>query len=88
MYALFAFAAALAVDLFVRCVQRPTTGTVAAAPAAAWLLPAVHPYGGIVVAVEAAVALFLCAGVLCVPPGPPRFGLRHDPVRSRRPAPG
>jgi len=62
MYALFAFAAALAVDLFVRCVQRPTTGTVAAASAAAWLLPAVHPYGGIVVAVEAAVALVLWRG--------------------------
>jgi hypothetical protein len=62
MYALFAFAAALAVDLFVRCVQRPTTGTVAAASASAWLLPAVHPYGGIVVAVEAAVALFLWRG--------------------------
>src|SRR6188508_3040762 len=55
MYALFAFAAALAVDLFVRAVDRPTTGTVAAASAAAWLLPAVHPYGGLVVAVEAGV---------------------------------
>ncbi len=62
MYALFAFAAALAVDLFVRCVQRPSTETVAAASAAAWLLPAVHPYGGIVVAVEAAVALVLWRG--------------------------
>ena len=62
MYALFAFAAALAVDLFVRCVQRPTTGTVAAASAGAWVLPAVHPYGGIVVAVEAAVALVLWRG--------------------------
>jgi hypothetical protein len=62
MYALFAFAAALAVDMFVRCVQRPTTGAVAAASAAAWLLPAVHPYGGIVVAVEAAVALVLWRG--------------------------
>jgi hypothetical protein len=62
MYALFAFAAALAVDMFARCVQRPTTGTVAAASAAAWLLPAVHPYGGIVVAVEAAVALVLWRG--------------------------
>src|SRR4029078_3470272 len=46
MYALFAFAAALAVDLFVRCVQRPTTGTVAAASGAASLLAAVPPYGG------------------------------------------
>ncbi|HEX5469518.1 MAG TPA: glycosyltransferase family 39 protein [Gaiellaceae bacterium] len=62
MYALFAFAAALAVDLFVRCLDRPTTRTVAAASAAAWLLPAVHPYGGIVVAVEAAVALAVWRG--------------------------
>ncbi len=62
MYALFAFAAAVAVDLFVLCVQRPTTGTVAAASAGAWLLPAVHPYGGIVVAVEAAVALSVWRG--------------------------
>jgi hypothetical protein len=62
MYALFAFVAALAVDLFVLCVQRPTTGTVAAASAAAWLLPAVHPYGGIVVAVEAGVALVIWRG--------------------------
>jgi hypothetical protein len=62
MYALFAFAAALAVDLFVRAVDRPTTGTVAAASAGAWLLPAVHPYGGIVVGVEAVVALVLWRG--------------------------
>jgi len=62
MYALFVFASALAVDLFVRCVQHPTTGTVAAAAAGAWLLPAVHPYGGIVVAVEALVALVLWRG--------------------------
>ncbi|MEO8291073.1 MAG: glycosyltransferase family 39 protein, partial [Gaiellaceae bacterium] len=62
MYALFAFAAALAVDLFVRAVDRPTTATVAAAAAGAWLLPAVHPYGGIVVAVEVAVALALWRG--------------------------
>jgi Dolichyl-phosphate-mannose-protein mannosyltransferase len=62
MYALFAFAAAVAVDLFVRCVRHPTTGTVAAASAGAWLLPAVHPYGGIVVAVEAGVALALWRG--------------------------
>jgi hypothetical protein len=62
MYALFAFAAALAVDLFVRAVDRPTTARVAAASAGAWLLPAVHPYGGIVVAVEAAVALVLWRG--------------------------
>ena len=62
MYALLAFAAAVAVDLFVLCLERPTTGTVAAASAGAWLLPAVHPYGGIVVAVEAAVALVVLRG--------------------------
>jgi len=62
MYALLAFAAAVAVDLFVLCLERPTTGTVAAASAGAWLLPAVHPYGGIVVAVEAAVALVVWRG--------------------------
>ena len=45
MYALFVFVAALFGVLFVRALDRPTTGTVAAASAAGWLLPAVHPYG-------------------------------------------
>jgi hypothetical protein len=62
MYALLAFAAALAADLFVRALQRPTAGAAAAAAAGAWLLPAVHPYGGVVVAVEALVALALWRG--------------------------
>jgi hypothetical protein len=62
MYALFAFAGALAGDLFVRALQRPTAGTAAAAAAGAWLLPAVHPYGGIVVALEALVVLALWRG--------------------------
>jgi Dolichyl-phosphate-mannose-protein mannosyltransferase len=62
MYALLAFAAALAADLFVRALDLRTTGAVAAAAGAAWLLPAVHPYGGIVVAVEAVVALALWRG--------------------------
>jgi mannosyltransferase len=62
MYALLAFVAALAADLFVRAVDRPTTATVGAAAAAAWLLPAVHPYGGLVVALEAIVALVLWRG--------------------------
>ena len=89
MYALFAFAAALAVDLFVRCVQRPTTGTVAAASAAAWLLPAVHPYGGIVVAVEArGRALPLARAAPASRLARRSRGPRHDPVRRRRPAPG
>jgi hypothetical protein len=62
MYALLAFAAALAADLFVRALDRRTTGAAAAAAGAAWLLPAVHPFGGIVVAVEAVVALVLWRG--------------------------
>jgi hypothetical protein len=45
MYALFVLVAALAADLFVRAVQLRTRNAVIAAAAAAWLLPAVHPYG-------------------------------------------
>jgi hypothetical protein len=59
MYALLVFVAALFADLFVRALRLRTTGAVAAAAAAGWLLPAVHPYG----AIPAAVAL-VAAGVL------------------------
>jgi hypothetical protein len=45
MYALFVFVAALFGDLFVRAVKVRTGSAVAAAAAAGWLLPAVHPYG-------------------------------------------
>ncbi|MBD0290284.1 MAG: glycosyltransferase family 39 protein, partial [Thermoleophilia bacterium] len=62
MYALFAFVSALAADLFVRALERRTPGAVYAAAASAWLLPAVHPYGLVVVTVEAAVALALWRG--------------------------
>jgi hypothetical protein len=62
MYALLAFAAAVAADLFVRAVDLRTAEAAALAAAGAWLLPAVHPYGGIVVAVEAVVALWLWRG--------------------------
>ncbi|MFN2469741.1 MAG: hypothetical protein ABR583_01905 [Gaiellaceae bacterium] len=62
MYALFALAAALAADLFVRALRRPGARPAAAAAAAAWLLPAAHPYGGVAVAVEAVVALVLWRG--------------------------
>jgi hypothetical protein len=62
MYALLAFAAALAADLFVRALDVRTPGAAAAAAAAAWLLPAVHPYGGIAVAIEAVLALALWRG--------------------------
>jgi Dolichyl-phosphate-mannose-protein mannosyltransferase len=62
MYALLAFAGALAADLFLRALELRTPRAAGAAAAAAWLLPAVHPYGGIVVAVEALVALALWRG--------------------------
>jgi len=62
MYSLFAFVAALAVDLFVRAVQRRTTSAAILAALAAWLLPAVHPYGIILVAAEVAVALAVWRG--------------------------
>ncbi|MBA2614776.1 MAG: glycosyltransferase family 39 protein, partial [Actinobacteria bacterium] len=62
MYALFAFASALAVDLFVRALEQRTIGAVMAAAVAAWLLPAAHPYGIVVVAIEAAVAIAIWRG--------------------------
>jgi hypothetical protein len=62
MYALLAFASALAADLFVRALDLRTTEAAVVAAAAAWLLPAVHPYGGIVIAVEAVVALVVWRG--------------------------
>ncbi|HEX7254957.1 MAG TPA: glycosyltransferase family 39 protein [Gaiellaceae bacterium] len=45
MYALYVLVAALAAVLFVRALELRTPGAVVAAAAAAWLLPAVHPYG-------------------------------------------
>lgn len=62
MYALLGFAGALAADLFVRALRLRTAGASAAAAGGAWLLPAVHPYGGIVAAAEAVVALVLWRG--------------------------
>ena len=62
MYSLFAFASALAVDLFVRAAELRTRRAVLAAAASAWLLPAIHPFGLILVAAEAAVALVLWRG--------------------------
>ena len=62
MYALLAFAAALSADLFVRALDLRTARAAAAAAAAAWLLPAIHPYGGLVIAVEALVALAVWRG--------------------------
>jgi hypothetical protein len=62
MYALFAFAGALAADLFVRAIELRTATAAAAAAGAAWLLPATHPYGVLPVAVGVAVALVLWWG--------------------------
>ncbi len=62
MYALLAFAGGLAAVLFVRALERRTGGAAFAAALAAWLLPAAHPYGGIAVLAEAAIALFFWRG--------------------------
>ena len=62
MYALLAFVGALAAGTFVRALELRTGGAATLAAAAAWLLPAVHPYGGLVVATEALIALFLWRG--------------------------
>jgi Dolichyl-phosphate-mannose-protein mannosyltransferase len=62
MYTLFVFAAALAVDLFLVAKEKRTGRWAFAAAGAAWLLPAIHPYGAFLVAAEAAVALWLWRG--------------------------
>jgi hypothetical protein len=59
MYSLFAFASALALDLFVRAVNRPTRATLGAATVAALLPILVHPFGVFVFGAELAVALWL-----------------------------
>ncbi len=59
MYALFILVAALAADLFVRAVQLRTQRAVILAAAAAWLLPAVHPYGLILALAELGAAAVL-----------------------------
>ena len=62
MYSLFAFASALAADLFVRALERPQRREVLAAAAAALLPLAVHPFGAFLFVAEAAVALWLWRG--------------------------
>jgi hypothetical protein len=56
MYSLFAFASALALDLFVRALDRPRGSTLAAATASALLLLVIHPFGVFLFAAELAVA--------------------------------
>jgi hypothetical protein len=62
MYSLFAFASALAADLFVRALERPQSREVLAAAAAALLPLMVHPFGAFLFGAEAAVALWLWRG--------------------------
>jgi len=62
MYALLAFAAALAADLFVRALVERTGRAAALAAGAALLLPASHPYGIIPLVAGAGVALVLWRG--------------------------
>jgi hypothetical protein len=87
MYSLFAFTSALALDLFVRAVDRPTRGTFAAAATAALLPVLVHPFGVFVFGAELAVALWLWrlralpAALLAIPVVLPyvRLSGRYDP---------
>ena len=73
MYSLFAFASALAIDLFVRAVDDARPRTQLAALASALLTLAVHPFGVFVFAAELLVAAWLwgprvlAAGALAVP---------------------
>jgi hypothetical protein len=62
MYSLFAFASALAADLYVRALDRPTRATAIAAAASALLPLTVHPFGAFLFAAEAAIALWLWRG--------------------------
>jgi hypothetical protein len=73
MYSLFAFTSALALDLFVRAVDRPTRGTLVAATAASLFPVLVHPFGVFIFGAELAVAVWLWrlralpAGLLAIP---------------------
>jgi hypothetical protein len=62
MYSLFAFASVLAVDLFVRALDRPTRGTAFVAAGASLLPLAVHPFGAFLFAVEVVVGCWLWRG--------------------------
>jgi hypothetical protein len=62
MYALYALAGAVAADMFVRAAQNPTGPALALAAAAGVVLPATHPYGGILIAAEGAIALVAWRG--------------------------
>lgn len=87
MYSLFAFASTLALDLFVRALDRPSRGTLAAATASGLLPLLIHPFGIFLFAAELAVALWrwrlraLPVALLAVPLVVPYLRLpgRYDP---------
>jgi hypothetical protein len=87
MYSLFAFTSALALDLFVRAVDRPSRSTLAAAAATGLLPLAVHPFGMFLFGAELAVAIWLWrfrplpVALLCIPLVLPyaRLPGRYDP---------
>src|SRR5438093_10249313 len=87
MYSLFACTSALALDLFVRALDRPRRRTLAAATAAALLTILVHPFGVFIFGAALAVALWrwrlraLPVALLAVPLVLPYFRLsgRYDP---------
>src|SRR3954449_3441447 len=59
MYSLSACASALALDLFVRALGRPSRGTLTAAAVAAMLVIVIHPFGVFVFGAELAVTLWV-----------------------------
>ena len=62
MYSLLAFVSALAVDMFVRALDRPRRNTTLVAAATAVLPLAVHPFGAFLLTAEVAVAAWLWRG--------------------------
>ena len=70
MYALFAFAGALAADLFLRALRVRTVSAALAGAGAAVLLPAVHPYGMFPAAAMALVAVAVWRGRPLLPAVP------------------
>src|SRR5436190_4664050 len=88
MYSLFACMSALALDLFVRALDRPSRATLGAAAAAALLTILVHPFGVFLFAAEIAVAAWrwrlrvLPVALLAVPLVLPYLRLpgRYDPA--------
>jgi hypothetical protein len=62
MYSMFAFAGGLSCDLFIRAIRKRTVGAAVAAALAAMFVSLVHPFGGILFAIEACAAVWLWRG--------------------------